>query len=94
MSQSMISSVRIEPLVMIENLAYGTRSLMASASGFRVFQYTSGSPPQKWVIESPSITMSGRRSRISATQAAIWDGLRLAGVTDRIEGYGRLFSEF
>ena len=31
---------------------------------------------------------------ISATQAAIWDGLRLAGVTDRIEGYGRLLSEF
>ena len=31
---------------------------------------------------------------ITATQAAIWDGLRLAGVTDRIEGYGRLFSEF
>ena len=31
---------------------------------------------------------------ITATQAAIWDGLRLAGVTDRIEGYGRLLSEF
>lgn len=31
---------------------------------------------------------------ISATQAAIWDGLRLAGITDKVEGYGRLFSEF
>jgi maleate isomerase len=31
---------------------------------------------------------------ISATQAAIWDGLRLAGIPDRIEGYGRLLSEF
>ena len=31
---------------------------------------------------------------VSATQSAIWDGLRLVGVTDKIEGYGRLFSEF
>jgi len=31
---------------------------------------------------------------VSATQAAVWDGLRLAGVTDKIAGYGRLFSEF
>jgi maleate isomerase len=31
---------------------------------------------------------------ITTTQAAIWDGLRIAGVTDKIEGYGRLFSEF
>jgi maleate isomerase len=31
---------------------------------------------------------------VSATQAAVWDGLRLVGITDKIEGYGRLFSEF
>jgi maleate isomerase len=31
---------------------------------------------------------------VSATQAAIWDGLRLAGIPDKIEGFGRLFSEF
>ena len=31
---------------------------------------------------------------VSATQAAIWDALRLAGVNDRIEGYGRLLREF
>jgi maleate isomerase len=33
-------------------------------------------------------------SVVSAAQAAIWDGLRLAGVKDRIEGYGRLLREF
>ncbi len=31
---------------------------------------------------------------VSASQAAIWDGLRIAGVTDRIAGYGRLLREF
>lgn len=31
---------------------------------------------------------------VSASQAAIWDGLRLAGVNDKIAGYGRLFSAF
>jgi maleate isomerase len=33
-------------------------------------------------------------SVVSAAQAAIWDGLRLAGVKDRIAGYGRLLREF
>jgi maleate cis-trans isomerase len=31
---------------------------------------------------------------ISASQAAIWDGLRIAGVKDKIVGYGRLLREF
>jgi len=31
---------------------------------------------------------------MAASQACIWDALRLAGVNDRIEGYGRLFREF
>jgi maleate isomerase len=31
---------------------------------------------------------------ISATQAAIWDGLRLCGISDKIEGFGRLLREF
>lgn len=35
-----------------------------------------------------------RLNVMSASQAAIWDGLRLAGVSDRIEGYGRLLREF
>jgi maleate isomerase len=33
-------------------------------------------------------------SVVSAVQAAIWDALRLVGVNDRIEGYGRLLREF
>ncbi len=31
---------------------------------------------------------------ICSNQAMIWDCLRLAGIEDRIEGYGRLFREF
>ncbi len=31
---------------------------------------------------------------VSASQAAIWDSLRLAGVADKIEDYGRLFRDF
>jgi maleate cis-trans isomerase len=30
---------------------------------------------------------------VTALQAIIWEGMRLAGVHDRIEGYGRLFRE-
>lgn len=30
---------------------------------------------------------------VTALQAIIWEGLRLAGVNDRIDGYGRLFRE-
>ena len=30
---------------------------------------------------------------VSASQAAIWDGLRLAGVKDKIRGFGKLFAE-
>jgi maleate isomerase len=30
---------------------------------------------------------------MAATQACIWDALRLAGVDDRIAGYGRLLRE-
>ena len=31
---------------------------------------------------------------MAAAQACIWDALRLAGVDDRIDGYGRLLREF
>ncbi len=31
---------------------------------------------------------------VSASQAAIWDGLRIAGVKDKIERYGKLLREF
>ena len=31
---------------------------------------------------------------MTASQAAIWDALRLAGITDRITGYGRLLADF
>ena len=31
---------------------------------------------------------------MAASQACIWDALRLAGVNDRISGYGRLLLEF
>ncbi len=31
---------------------------------------------------------------VSASQAAIWDGLRIASVGDKIAGYGRLLGEF
>jgi maleate isomerase len=31
---------------------------------------------------------------MTASQAAIWDALRLAGIIDRITGYGRLLAEF
>jgi len=31
---------------------------------------------------------------MSAHQAIVWDGLRRCGVSDRIEGFGRLFREF
>ena len=31
---------------------------------------------------------------MTASQAAIWDALRLAGITDRITGYGRLLAEY
>ena len=30
-------------------------------------------------------------SVVTALQAIIWEGLRLSGIDDRIEGYGRLF---
>jgi maleate isomerase len=30
---------------------------------------------------------------ITALQAIIWEGMRLAGVNDRVEGYGKLFRE-
>jgi maleate isomerase len=33
-------------------------------------------------------------SVMAASQACIWDALRLTGVNDRIEGYGRLLREF
>ena len=33
-------------------------------------------------------------SVVTAVQAAIWDALRLVGVNDRIEGYGRLLRDF
>jgi len=33
-------------------------------------------------------------SVMAASQACVWDALRLAGVNDRIEGYGRLLREF
>ena len=31
---------------------------------------------------------------MAASPACIWDALRLAGVSDRIDGYGRLLREF
>jgi maleate isomerase len=31
---------------------------------------------------------------LAASQACIWDALRLTGINDRIEGYGRLLREF
>src|SRR5262249_39124443 len=31
---------------------------------------------------------------MAAAQACVWDALRLAGVDDRIDGYGRLLREF
>lgn len=31
---------------------------------------------------------------VTALQAIVWEGLRLAGVTDKVPGYGRLFREF
>jgi maleate isomerase len=31
---------------------------------------------------------------MAASQACIWDALRLVGVNDRIDGYGRLLREF
>jgi maleate cis-trans isomerase len=31
---------------------------------------------------------------ITALQAIVWHALRRVGVTDRIDGYGRLFLEF
>jgi maleate isomerase len=31
---------------------------------------------------------------ICSNQAMIWDCLRLAGIDDRFEGYGRLLSEY
>ena len=31
---------------------------------------------------------------MAASQACIWEALRLTGVNDRIEGYGRLLREF
>ena len=31
---------------------------------------------------------------MAASQACVWDALRLAGVSDRIDGYGRLLREF
>jgi maleate isomerase len=33
-------------------------------------------------------------SVLAASQACVWDALRLTGVNDRIEGYGRLLREF
>lgn len=33
-------------------------------------------------------------SVMAASQACVWDALRLVGVNDRIEGYGRLLKEF
>jgi maleate isomerase len=31
---------------------------------------------------------------ITSTQATLWHALRLAGVEDRVTGYGRLLSEY
>lgn len=31
---------------------------------------------------------------VTALQAIIWEGMRLAGVDDKVQGYGRLFREF
>jgi maleate cis-trans isomerase len=31
---------------------------------------------------------------MAASQACVWDALRLVGVHDRISGYGRLLREF
>ncbi len=31
---------------------------------------------------------------VTALQAIIWEGMRLAGVNDKVQGYGRLFREF
>jgi len=31
---------------------------------------------------------------VTSNQALVWDALRLAGVDDKVEGYGRLFREF
>jgi maleate isomerase len=31
---------------------------------------------------------------VTALQAIIWEGMRLAGVNDKLQGYGRLFREF
>jgi maleate cis-trans isomerase len=33
-------------------------------------------------------------SVMAASQACIWDALRLTGVNDHIDGYGRLLREF
>ena len=30
---------------------------------------------------------------VTSNQAMLWDTLRLAGIEDRLEGYGRLFRE-
>jgi len=31
---------------------------------------------------------------IASSQAMIWDTLRLAGIDDRLQGFGRLFSKY
>lgn len=31
---------------------------------------------------------------VTALQAIIWEGMRLAGINDKVQGYGRLFREF
>jgi len=33
-------------------------------------------------------------SVVTALQAIVWEGMRLAGVDDKVQGYGRLFREF
>jgi len=33
-------------------------------------------------------------SVVSAVAAIVWDALRRTGITDRIEGYGRLLRQF
>ena len=53
-------------------------------------------PSMQWPTIEAIATLESefRVNVVSATQAAIWDGLRLAGIADKIEGYGRLFREF
>ena len=40
-----------------------------------------------------SVEAKLRKPVICSNQAMIWDTLRLAGIDDRIDGFGRLFRE-